>query len=551
MKKISRRQFLRSSAVSGALGAAAAVCGLPVFAEETALAKEPAVESVEEENCLNLLKKKVNLPEKVDRATLPRVIITTDLEVDDINGILLTLMYSDQYDLAGLVWTAGMYHFNGDGKHTLAEITPNYKCEVGTIGGTVRNAGDLKSFRPAEPHILNRLVDVNYREDYPKLVANNPNYPSPDELLSVVKEGNVEFEGDTRHETEGSNWIKQCILDDDPRLLYITHWGGINTTARALLSIYEEYGQTAQWPSIRDKVVNKVRFLGSGEDNCRADSKIDELFPGLKESEAKSFFYYGQFFSPITASEETRPYYQAEYLKDAFKFNHGRVMGEFHLMGDGQVIYGEPYIYQYGLVTYMDFKELWDAGYSIVEWVKNMPRYEMNRYDWMCCQFTTCFIDIGLRQDVCNSNDHYTAIMFDELAARADWAVKEPSECNHAPIVTAETLDFSAAAGDTVTLKGSAWDPDGDKLNVSWWVPMNACTYKDYTGQVKSSMFGGVEKVESDIPQLTVEGKRFVGKFTVPADAKVGDRFVVNMEVQDVAERPMTRFAQFVVNVVR
>lgn len=67
---------------------------------------------------------------KIARSSLPRVIITTDLEVDDENGILLTLMFADQYDLAGIVRTAGMLHFNGDGVHTLAEITPNYCCEV-------------------------------------------------------------------------------------------------------------------------------------------------------------------------------------------------------------------------------------------------------------------------------------------------------------------------------------------------------------------------------------------------------------------------------------
>jgi hypothetical protein len=38
---------------------------------------------------------------KVDKKTQPRVLITTDLEVDDMNGILLTLMYANDYDLAG------------------------------------------------------------------------------------------------------------------------------------------------------------------------------------------------------------------------------------------------------------------------------------------------------------------------------------------------------------------------------------------------------------------------------------------------------------------
>ena len=34
------------------------------------------------------------------------------------------------------------------------------------------------------------------------------------------------------------------------------------------------------------------------------------------------------------------------------------------------------------------------------------------------------------------------------------------------------------------------------------------------------------------------------------ADAKPGDRFVANFEVQDVAERPMTRFARLFIDVV-
>ena len=49
------------------------------------------------------------LPPKTDKSTLPRVIITTDMEVDDANGILLTLMYANEMDIAGLVSTAGMW----------------------------------------------------------------------------------------------------------------------------------------------------------------------------------------------------------------------------------------------------------------------------------------------------------------------------------------------------------------------------------------------------------------------------------------------------------
>ena len=64
----------------------------------------------------------------VDMSTKPRYLITTDLEVDDTNGVIMAMLYSNEYDLAGIVWTAGMFHFSGDGEHTLGEITPNFAC---------------------------------------------------------------------------------------------------------------------------------------------------------------------------------------------------------------------------------------------------------------------------------------------------------------------------------------------------------------------------------------------------------------------------------------
>ena len=80
---------------------------------------------------------------------------------------------------------------------------------------------------------------------------------------------------------------------------------------------------------------------------------------------------------------------------------------------------------------------------------------------------------------------------------------------------------------------------------------MNACKYGDYTGEVINIPLVTIhiKEIVTDMPDLTVESKGYTAKFTVPTDAKVGDRFVVNMEVQDVADRPMTRFAQFVITV--
>lgn len=477
--------------------------------------------------------------QKIDKSLQSRILITTDLEVDDMNGVILSLMYADHYDLAGIVWTAGMFHFTGDGGlHTLGQITPHYKCNAQHCEHRVKTAADLTEYRPVDPTWLGRIVDY-YEADYKLMSKNNPNYQTPEYIRSITKVGNIEFEGDYRYETEGSNFIVNCIMDNDMRPLYIQHWGGINTTVRALYTIYEKYHGTPEWERVLAKVTSKVRIGGSGEDNCRADSKIDEMFPGLQNGGySMGFFSYGSFFaasynSQRRAADELQPYLHADFILDAYKKGHGKLTEEMWLMGEGRAIYGEPIIYNYGLITYMDWGKSAELGWG-PENIKSYPRADFKPFDWGFCQFgCASFINIGLRPEVSNRNNHYTIIMWEELAARADWAISEPKDCNHAPIVNADKLDFIAKPGQKVSLSGNAKDPDGNKLIAKWWVPAISCTYK-----------------EGKAEGLTVSSETgWNTEFTIPTDAKTGDKFVVNLEVRDNATRPMTRFAQYVITV--
>ena len=83
-----------------------------------------------------------------------------------------------------------------------------------------------------------------YAEIYDNLVLHDPGYPSPDELLSLIRIGNITFEGEMALETEGSNFIKDILLDDNPDPVYLQAWGGTNTIARALKSIEETWKDT-------------------------------------------------------------------------------------------------------------------------------------------------------------------------------------------------------------------------------------------------------------------------------------------------------------------
>ena len=118
---------------------------------------------------------------------------------------------------------------------------------------------------------------MNFQRNYPYLKDNAEGFPTPEELLSITKYGNIEFEGDVRFDTEGSNMIKKYLLDDNEEPLYIQSWGGANTIVRALLSIYEEYKDSDEWNCIAKKVVDKARILGInkgvGQDNSWLDNK--------------------------------------------------------------------------------------------------------------------------------------------------------------------------------------------------------------------------------------------------------------------------------------
>jgi hypothetical protein len=136
---------------------------------------------------------------------------------------------------------------------------------------------------------------------------------------------------------------------------------------------------------------------------------------------------------------------------------------------------------------------------------------------------------------VTNNIEKYNPYLLDmqlEWAARADWCVNSYEACNHAPVVEALEKDITAAPGETVLLKVSASDPDGDVCTYSWSV--------DPTGGVYQA---------ADMTVFTWTSEEETAEFTVPADSAAGDCFCITVRVRDNAEAVMTRYAQFMITV--
>ena len=45
-----------------------------------------------------------------------RTIVTTDGEIDDVDTFLRFLLYTNEFDTEGLIYSSSMWHWKGDGK---------------------------------------------------------------------------------------------------------------------------------------------------------------------------------------------------------------------------------------------------------------------------------------------------------------------------------------------------------------------------------------------------------------------------------------------------
>ena len=102
-----------------------------------------------------------NAPDFIDRSELPRTVITTDGEVDDMNSVIRALLYSNEMDIAGIVITSSTYHYAGD------------------------PANGIAPFRWTGTDWIYRYLD-DYGKVYPNLIRHDPNYPTADYLRSVT-----------------------------------------------------------------------------------------------------------------------------------------------------------------------------------------------------------------------------------------------------------------------------------------------------------------------------------------------------------------------------
>ena len=482
-------------------------------------------------------------------STKPRVVITADPELDDVNTLIRALLYSTDFTIEGLVYASSGVHWKGDGKGTKLSVPGREYTRPGL------NLCPCTSWRwSPDERFIDDIVDA-YAQVYPNLKIHNAGYPAPATLKSKIRWGNVEFDGDYTRDTPGSELIKALLLDNQPGPLFVTAQGGQSTIARALKSIREQYETTAQWNAIREKVSRKLVIIPFGDQDGTYAGYIKPNWPDVDEWQlAMVNFGYGVRNG---VSAENAIYVSAEWTKQNIS-SRGVLGAMYRVWGDGrQMVKGD--VFDYFGESGKTADELKTMGYVV--WTA--PQEKGSFISEGDTPTFMNFLDNGLRAWEDGSyggwggrrrpdtgpapggrgrgpgvsprtalvNGAFFAAAQQDFAARLKWSVTPAfAGANHEPKVTIQgSLGMSARPGAAVRLRGTVSDPDRDTVTTRWWQYNDAGTYP---GDVV-------------IPNPT----SLDTTFQVPADARPGQTIHVILEATDHGTPSLTRYQRVIVTV--
>ena len=229
-------------------------------------------------------------------------------------------------------------------------------------GKALRRISPVPTWRwPAadKERFINQIVDA-YTKVYSNLRVHNSAYPDPAILRSKIKWGNVDFEGDYSKDTDGSNLIKNLLLDDDPRPLYVTAQAGQSTIARALKSIYDQHHTSPHWMETKNQVSHKLIIIPWGDQDGTYAKYIKPNWPAVSNWQL-AMIEYGYFIRNDLAAED-QIYISGSWTRQNI-LNLGPLGALYRVWGDGKrMVESDPTDY-FGLSGY-SVDQLRQMGYA-------------------------------------------------------------------------------------------------------------------------------------------------------------------------------------------
>jgi len=475
-----------------------------------------------------------------------RTIVTTDGEIDDVDTFIRYLMYTNEFDTEGLVYSSSMWHWKGDGKGT--KFTSEMEMTRDIYGK------DLTDLRwPGTTWIQELLAE--YEKIQPNLMLHDKNYPTAKSLLQLVKVGNIDFEGEMNKRTEGSKLIALKLLDDDPREIFLQAWGGTNTIARALKSIEEDYSKDQNWNEIKAKVSKKAIIYTIMDQDATYKKYIGPNWPEIRVFYNANQFWCFAYPWKMVVPKSQQPYLEGSFMGPNIINNHGTLFKKYYSYGDGQKQAGDPYHFEgdiskitktergsfskYDFISEGDspaFMHLVDVGLANYEdpsrggWSGRFVQSTTNPFRYEDGENASDMNPETGEMDTNYPQTRWIKAMQLDFAARADWALQSFKEANHAPeIRVSEGNTLTAEAGGKVILTPVIKDPDGHEVSFKFWAYAEA-------GDGAAKINYNIEKEFATIQ--------------VPETAKSGEEYHIILEGSDTGHPSLTRYQRVIITVL-
>jgi hypothetical protein len=382
----------------------------------------------------------------------PRVIVTTDGEIDDRCSMVRFLLYTNEWDVEGIISSSSQYHWEGS---------------------RVWAGSDW----------VHRYLDA-YAAVHPNLVRHDPRYPTAGHLRARLYVGNIKREGEMEEVTPGSQRIVEVLLNDkDPRPVWLQAWGGPNTIARALKTIEEAH------PDRMAEVAKKIRLYLIWEQDNTYQTYIRPRWGrfGIPTIISDQFIAIAYVYQRGAIPQEMEHYFSAEWMNRNILQNRGPLLALYEAHDDGRFrSEGDSPAFLHIIPNGLRSAEspdwggwggrfVWGRDNTWLDPVSE-PGYEYPPGRWYS---RSAWGRERLRKEIPNDVEltaylkpqwRWIDVIQNDFAARADWCVKDFKDANHAPVPTVVgPLDRTVRPGERVKLAATATDPDGDKLTYKWW----------------------------------------------------------------------------------
>lgn len=350
----------------------------------------------------------------------PRVIATTDGEIDDRCSMVRFLLYANEWDIEGIIYSSSKFHWvghNWDGTNWIQE--------------------DI----------------ARYATFYDRLKSHADGYPTPQQLLDRVAVGNISDVGAMDRDTPGSERIVEVLLDSKPGPVYLQAWGGTNTIARALWKIQHEH------PDRMDEVSQKaILFIILDQDKTFREY-VQPNWPNLLTLGSFRQFATIAYRWDQLIPQELHRYFNRNWMQRNILEKHGPLCARYEAHPEkGFRSEGDSPAFMHQIPV--GLRSLEHPGYG--GWGGRFIREKPGSAIWKGAR------DGG---DIGKPIWRFAAAFQNDWAARADWCVKDFEDANHPPRVYVEgPLDRTVKPGETVTLQAcKCSDPDNDQLSYNWW----------------------------------------------------------------------------------